>query len=264
MILDEIIADTRRALARRQQAEPESALRARLDAAPRPRDMAQSLRAPGVSVIAEVKRASPSRGGLNLTLEPAALAATYARAGADAISVLTEESRFRGSLADLVEARRGLQAAEAPRPLLRKDFIVETYQLLEARLAGADAVLLIVAALDDATLARLLREALELGLTPLVEVHAEQELQRALPLQSPLIGINNRNLADFSVSLDVTRRLRPLVPPDCVVVAESGIHAPEQMRELAAWGVDAALIGEALVTAPDPGARLRELKEAGR
>jgi len=149
-------------------------------------------------------------------------------------------------------------------PLLRKDFIIDSYQLLEARISRADAVLLIAAALDDETLAVLLEQALALGLAPLVEVHNEEELARVLPLTPPIVGINNRDLSDFTVDLEVTHRLRPLIPPGVVVVSESGIHEPGQMRELRALQVDAALIGQALVTAADPVSKLRELKEAGQ
>lgn len=270
MILNDLVAAARTALERRRTALPEASLRERLAGLPAPIDMAARLRpsgsgrATGLAVIAEVKRASPSRGDLNVALDPAAMAVRYARAGAAAVSVLTEESRFRGSLGDLTAARRGLREAGLETPLLRKDFIVAPYQLVEARLAGADAALLIAAILDDAALERLLREALDLGLTPLVEVHDEAELRRVLPLRPPVIGINNRNLADFTVDLDTTRRLRPLVPPGIVVVSESGIRTPEQMAELARLGVDAVLVGEALVTAPDPAARLAEFLEAGR
>lgn len=264
MILDTLLAATRQRLAERKAALPEDVLRGRLVGLAPPRALLQRLAQPGVSIIAEVKRASPSRGALNMGLEPGSLALDYARGGADALSVLTEETRFHGSLADLAAVRSALDGAGQALPLLRKDFIVDAYQLLEARLAGADAVLLIVAALDDATLARLHQEALDLGLTPLIEVHHADELPRALALAPALVGINNRDLRDFSVSLDTTRRLRPLIPRPCLVVSESGIHAPEQMRALAALEVDAALIGESLVTASDPVATLRALKEAGR
>ena len=264
MILEQIVAETRLALAKRKEARPEKALGERLGALPPPLDLCASLRGPGVALIAEIKRASPSRGAINPNLEPARLAADYARAGAEAISVLTEGSRFHGSLADLAEARRGLAEAGLARPILRKDFILDSYQLLEARAGGADAALLIAAILDDATLATLFEDALALGLTPLVEVHDEEELARVLRLNPPLVGINNRNLKDLTVDLGVTRRLRPSIPPPTLVVAESGIHEPEQMRQLKALQVDAALIGEALLTAPDPAARLRQLKEAGR
>jgi len=264
MILDAILADTRAGLARRMQELPAAALRAQLGAAPPALSFAEALRGPGVAIIAEIKRASPSRGALNATLEPARLAAAYAAAGAAAISVLTEPVHFHGSPADLQAAVGALRRAGLRRPVVRKDFIVDAYQLLEARAWGAAAVLLIVAALDDATLGRLFEASLALGLTPLVEVHNEAELARAVPLHPPLVGINNRDLRDFRVSLETTRRLRPRVPAAALVVSESGIREPADMRSLAQWGVDAALVGEALVTAADPAARLVELKEAGR
>ena len=264
MILDTILEETRVTLARRKATHPESLLREQLSDAPLPLNVAACLRSPGVSIIAEIKRASPSKGMLNLSLEPAQLAGEYATAGADAISVLTEPNHFRGSLEDLRDARSGVANAGRACPILRKDFIIDPYQLLEARIWGADAVLLIGAALDDSTLAALFEEAFGLGLTPLVEVHDEDELARVLPLEPRLVGINNRNLRDFSVDIDVTRRLRRLLPTTCVVVSESGIHEPAQMRELAALQVDAALIGEALVTATDPVACLKQLKEAGQ
>jgi indole-3-glycerol phosphate synthase len=223
----------------------------------------EALRRPGISIIAEIKRASPSRGPLRMELEPAELAVTYASAGADAISILTETAYFHGALTDLRAAQQALASAGRRCPLLRKDFIIDPYQLMEARVWGADAVLLIATALDDAALANLFDNALDLGLMPLVEIHDEMELRRVLPLHPPLIGINNRNLRDFSVSLETTRRLRPLIPPACVVVSESGIHTPAHIRELVGLHVQAALIGEALVTAADPAARLRELKDVG-
>jgi indole-3-glycerol phosphate synthase len=264
-----ILADTRQRLAQRRAELPEAALErvvldALADAATPTLDLAQALRAPGVSIIAEIKRASPSRGGINPGLDPEALACAYAAAGADALSVLTEPVHFGGSAEDLQRARRATEERGLRRPVLRKDFILSRYQLLEARAWGADAALLIVAALDDATLRALHREALSLSLTPLVEVHDEAELQRALALERPLVGINNRDLRDFRVDLETTARLRELVPDGCCVVSESGIREPEQMRRLAAWGVDAALIGEALVSAPDPAVKLAALKEAGR
>ena len=264
MILDTIVAETRAALSERKAALPPEALRERLKEARPPVDLVRWLERPGVSIIAEVKRASPSRGALNLELEPDRLARSYAQGGADAISVLTEPLHFHGRLGDLTTVRNALREANMPRPLLRKDFIVDPYQLLETRAWGADAVLLIVAALDQASLFELYGESLSLGLTPLVEVHDEGELARALELAPRLIGINNRDLHDFSVNLDVTRHLRPRIPPTCAVVSESGIREPEQMHELAALHIDAALIGEALVTASDPAAKLAELKEAGR
>ncbi len=263
MILETLVSATRERLAVRQSIEPEGALRERIRASAPPRDFIQGLARPGVSLIAEMKRASPSRGALNMALEPSQLAVDYARGGADALSILTEETYFQGSLGDLILARQALEGAGYALPILRKDFIVHPYQLLEARAAGADAVLLIAALLDDETLASLYAQSLDLGLTPLIEVHTREELERALALRPRVIGINNRDLRDFSVSLEATRLLRPLVPPSCLVVSESGIRTPEEMRLLAAWGVDAALIGEGLVTAPDPIAQLRALKQAG-
>lgn len=264
MILERILADTRRAVAARRAERPLAELVARLDGAPPPVGFAAALRGKGVPVIAELKRASPSRGALRVDLDPGRLAADYARAGAAAISVLTEEAHFRGSLADLEEAHRVVRGAGLSCPILRKDFAVDPYQLVEARLAGADAVLLIVAVLDDATLAGLYRAARELGLGALVEVHDREELHRALELGPEIVGINNRNLRDFTVDLAVTEALRPLVPAGTPVVSESGVRAPADVRRLAGAGVDAVLVGEALVTAGDPAAALGALVEAGR
>lgn len=264
MILDEIIARTRADLDRRKVLHPDSLLREQLERALPALDMPRTLRKPGVSIVAEIKRASPSRGVLNPALDPGRLAVTYATAGAEAISVLTEGPHFMGSLSDLADVRRATTAAQMKCPLLLKDFVLDEYQLLEARVWGADAVLLIVAALDHADLARLHEGALALGLTPWVEVHNREELARALPLCPPVVGINNRDLADFRVNLRTTQQLRPLIPPSAVVVSESGIHGPAQMRELAILQVDGALVGEALVTAPDPAARLKELVEVGQ
>ena len=264
MILDEIVASTRDSVAQRKREIPAEALRARIADQSPPLDMLAYISRPGVSVIAEIKRASPSKGPLNLTLEPDVLARRYALAGADAISVLTEPYRFRGALQDLALARAGLSEARMDLPLLRKDFIIDPYQVLEARAWGADALLLIVAALDDRSLGELMMRAQELGLTPLVEVHNRKDLLRAIPFSPPLIGINNRNLKTFEVDLETTRSLRDLVPEGCVLVSESGIHEPAHMGALAAMKVDAALIGEALVTAEDPRARLQALKAGGR
>ena len=264
MILDEILNHVRASVARHKLAHPEEHLHRALALARPTLSLAGALRVPGLAIIAEVKRASPSRGALNMSLEPGKLACTYAQAGADALSVLTEEDHFWGTLEDLAQVRQALDEADLARPILRKDFIVDPYQLLEARVKGADAVLLIVAALDATLLGRLYQEACELGLTPLVEVHNERELDIALALNPPVVGINNRNLADMSVSLDTTRRLRPRVPDGCLVVSESGIHDPHQIAELAALHVDAALIGEALVTSADPAHALTLLKEAAQ
>lgn len=264
MILDELVASARAALPARQAEAPLAVLKERLAALPAPVDLAQVLAAPGVGIIAEVKRASPSRGALNTRLDPAALAANYALAGASAISVLTEPTRFLGSLDDLAAARRAVDGVRPGVPLLRKDFVVDPYQVYEARAWGADAVLLIVAALDDGTLAELYHTARDLGLTPLVEVHNEVELARAARLAPAVMGINNRDLRTFTVDVNTTLRLLPSVPQSALVVAESGICTPEQVRTLAEHGVAGVLIGEALVTAPDPVARLGELLAAGR
>lgn len=263
MILDEIVADTRRELAQRQAEQPAEALREQLAGLPPTLDLCAALQRPGVSLVAEIKRASPSRGAMNLGLHPADMALAYTSARANAISVLTEQQHFHGSPADLIAVRAALRQAGITCPLLRKDFIIDAYQLLEARVWGADAVLLIAAVLDSSTLSMLADEAQTLGLTPLIEVHNREELERVLPLHPPLVGINNRNLHDFTVDMTTTAILRPLIPPPTLVISESGIHTPEQMRELARLGVDAALIGEALVTSADPAAMLQALRTAG-
>lgn len=263
MILERIVNDTRQRLERQKAEIPLPMLERQISESPDPIDFVSGLRQPGVGIIAEIKRASPSRGPLDLGLNPAQLALTYAQAGCEAISILTEPLHFKGCADDLRLVRRSLDAEGLSRPLLRKDFIIDRYQLFETRSWGADAVLLIVAVLEDALLCDLFAVAQQLGLTPLVEVHDRQDLDRALTLNPPIIGINNRNLHDFSVDLETTRSLRPLIPKDCIVVSESGIREEGQMRELADLGVDAALIGESLVTGPDPAAKLRALKRAG-
>jgi indole-3-glycerol phosphate synthase len=211
----------------------------------------------GVRLIAELKRASPSRGLLAPHLNMTELAQLYAAHGAAALSVLTDEKFFLGSLATLEMLRR----APAPLPpLLRKDFMLAPVQLYESRAAGADAILLIVAALDEARLHELHALALDLGLAALVEVHTAGEVERALRIPNVrLVGINNRDLATFEVSLDTTARLRPLIPPGISVVSESGIFTAAHVQQVAALGVEAVLVGEALVTASDIGAKVREL-----
>jgi indole-3-glycerol phosphate synthase len=204
--------------------------------------------------MAEIKKASPSRGLIRPDFDPEALALAYAAAGADALSVLTDVPFFQGSLTDLVSVRRG-----AALPILRKDFHVDAYQVWEARAAGADAVLLIGATLSAAQLQDLLGLARELGLAALVEVHAEPELETALASGAPLIGINNRDLRSFEVSLETTFRLLRRVPAETVLVSESGIAEPEQVARLAAAGVDAILVGEGLLRHADAGSALRRL-----
>ncbi len=205
-------------------------------------------------VIAEIKKASPSRGVLREHFDPAAIAASYERHGAAALSVLTDVGFFQGSPAYLGEAR-----AACTLPALRKDFIVDAWQVFESRALGADCILLIVAVLDDAELADREAEALALGMAVLVEVHDARELERALRLQTPLIGINNRNLRTFEVSLATTLELLHRVPQPRIVVTESGILAPEDVQRMRAAGVGAFLVGEALMRADDPGAALERL-----
>ncbi|MCW2812778.1 MAG: indole-3-glycerol phosphate synthase [Nocardioides sp.] len=241
-VLDEIVAGVRLDLERRETQVPLAEVRAALADVDPVRDPMPALRAPGSSVIAEVKRRSPSKGHLADIPDPASLAVAYAAGGAAAISVLTEERRFGGSLDDLRAVRRAVET-----PLLRKDFVVESYQVVEARAAGADLVLLIVAALDDDTLRRLHDEARELGLTVLVEVHDEAEVERAVALGAELVGVNARNLKTLDVDPDAFGRLAPLVPSDRVLVAESGISDETDVERYVAEGARAVLVGEALV-----------------
>jgi indole-3-glycerol phosphate synthase len=219
------------------------------------RRLARALARPGIGVIAEFKRRSPSVGTLRADADVGEIVNAYERGGADALSVLTEGPNFDGSLADLRAAR---QATELP--IVRKDFIIDPYQLYEARLAGADAVLLIVAALADAELESLHERARELGLDVLVEVHDGEELGRALGVGADLIGINNRDLRDFSVDVRRTSRLIGEVPAGVRVVSESGISSAEQLRALQREGVHAVLVGESLMRAADPAAALRALR----
>jgi indole-3-glycerol phosphate synthase len=258
-VLDDIVAGVRLDLARRQAATPLGDLRAMLaDVAP-VRDPMPAFRTPGSSVIAEVKRRSPSKGELAEIPDPAALAAEYAAGGAAAISVLTEGRRFGGSLDDLRAVREAVDV-----PVLRKDFIVTPYQLVETRAAGADLALLIVAALDDEELTRLYDEACELGLTVLVEVHDEEEAGRAVDLGAELIGVNARNLRTLEVDVDTFGRLAPHLPADRVLVAESGITGPADVERLVAAGARVVLVGEALVKNGSPREAVAELKGIGR
>lgn len=257
MFLDEIVAHKKAELARRQGELPLSALEEMALAQPPPRDFVAALKRNGVALIAEIKRASPSKGLLCPHFDPMALARCYEMNGAAAISVLTESRYFQGSIEHLAEVKR-----EASLPVLRKDFIFDLYQVAEARAYGADAILLVVAILPDSKLAELLEAAHGLGMACLVEVHGEEELARAVATGATIIGINNRDLRTFRVDLATTQRLRQRVPPGRLVVSESGVHGPEDVRELRRWGVDAMLVGEALVTAKDVGAKVRELVEA--
>lgn len=251
-ILDEILEHKQKEVAERRAALPHPPARSSSV-----RDFAGALRCPGASIIAEFKRASPSRGCIADRWPPGQLAAIYESAGAAAMSVLTDERYFGGSLNDLKEAR-----AACSIPVLRKDFIIDEWQLEESAAAGADAVLLIVLALGDA-LDHMVSATRGLGLAALVEAHTEEQAARALDAGADIIGINNRDLTTYVVGMVVTD-IAPLIPPDRILVSESGLKTPEQVRTLAKRGVDAALIGEALMTAPDPGALLRQLVEAGR
>jgi indole-3-glycerol phosphate synthase len=257
-VLDDIVVGVREDLARRQSEVPEADLRARLLDVPPARDPLPAFRGPGSSVIAEVKRRSPSKGDLAVIPDPAALATAYERGGAAAISVLTEERRFGGSLADLHAVRAAVGI-----PVLRKDFVVEPYQLLEARAAGADLVLLIVAALGGDALQSLYDHARELGLTALVEVHDEPETERALAIGARLVGVNARNLKTLEVDHATFGKLAPLVPDDVVTVAESGITGVADVHRHVSEGADVVLVGEALVRDGDPEAAVRALTGVG-
>ncbi len=256
-ILADIFAHKRQEVEECQAAVPLKQVQAGAAEADPPLDFVAALRAarPHPALIAEVKHASPSRGLLAPAFDPLRLARIYAENGAAAISVLTDERYFGGSLAHLSQI-----AGCRPRlPLLRKDFIADPYQVYEARAAGADSVLLIAAHLSRAQLASLRALAEELGMAALVEVHNVVELESALDCRARLIGINNRDLADFSVDLETALRLRPRIPAGVCVVAESGIHTAADVARLSGAGIDAVLVGEALVTAPDVAAAVRDL-----
>jgi len=255
MFLGKIVAEKLAELEQGQKNTPLSELRAAVREKAPPLDMAAALKGDNLRLIAEVKRASPSRGILQPDLDAVRLAETYARCGAAAISVLTESHYFGGSGEDLVVIRHQLPKI----PLLRKDFILKPYQVFESRAWGADALLLIIAILDDSELEELLSLSHELGMQCLVEVHSEEELKRALAGDVKIIGINNRHLDTMSVDLNITRRLRPLIPSDRLVVSESGIKGRGEVQELRELGVNAMLVGEALVTASDVAAKIKEL-----
>lgn len=255
MFLDHIVAQKLDELEQRQEIAPLSALELAIKKRPLPLDLAAALRGDSLRLIAEVKRASPSVGVLCPNLDPVKLASTYAQCGAAAISILTEARYFGGSREDLEAVRHALPII----PLLRKDFILKPYQIFESRAWGADAVLLIVAILDDTRLKELLFLSHDLGMQCLVEVHNEDELKRALVCKAEIIGINNRDLDTMTLDLNVTRRLRPLIPSDRLVVSESGIKGRGDIRKLKEWRVNAVLVGEALVTAKDVAAKIEEL-----
>jgi indole-3-glycerol phosphate synthase len=258
-VLEDIVAGVREDLAPRMAAVPEAELERRAADAPPARDAEAALRSqPGMAVIAEVKRSSPSKGALAEIADPAALAAAYAEGGATAISVLTEPRRFGGTLDDLAAVRQRVDV-----PLLRKDFLVTRYQVTEARAWGADLVLLIVASLTDRELVDLREHAESLGMTALVEVHDEDETRRAVDTGASVIGVNARNLRTLEVDRSVFARLRPLIPNDIVAIAESGVRNVDDVREYATAGAHGVLVGEALVTGGDPAAAVRRFAGVG-
>jgi len=257
-VLDEIVDGVREDVARREAAVPMDEIKRRAQAATPARDALAALRAPGVGVIAEVKRRSPSKGALATIGDPAAIAGQYQAGGARMISVLTEERHFGGSLADLDAVRATVQI-----PVLRKDFVVGSYQVHEARAHGADVVLLIVAALEQNALIGLRERIESLGMTALVEVHTEDEASRALDAGARVIGVNARDLKTLEVDRSAFERIAPGLPSDVVKIAESGVRGPLDLIEYAAAGADAVLVGESLVTGADPRQAVAELVTAG-
>jgi len=253
-MLDKIIADKRDELKARKQVVPLAALEEQITQRRVPLDFGAALNQNRIQLIAEVKQSSPSRGVLCTDFSPVTLAREYAKGGATAISVLTEANYFVGSIDHLAAIR-----AEVHLPLLRKDFIFDTYQVYESAACGADALLLIAAILSQQQLSELLSLSHSLGMGCLVEAHNEAEIEQALHAKAQVIGINNRNLSTFAVDINTTRRLRPLLPDQQIVVSESGISSRLDVEKLKGWGVNAILVGEALVTAADIKAKIREL-----
>jgi indole-3-glycerol phosphate synthase len=255
-ILEQIVATKRQEIERRSKETPERELEARLAGAPPVRDFRAALeKGPGLGIIAEVKKASPSAGVLRADFDPVAIARVYEANGASAISVLTDEPYFEGHLSYLAAIR-----ATVAVPVLRKDFILDRYQVVEARVAGADAVLLIAEILGTQDLPALLRHIQDLGMQALVEIYERDNLQRVLDAGARIVGVNNRNLRTFVTSLDHTLDLAPDIPADCCLVSESGIRARADLLRLVQAGVKAVLIGETLMRAADIGRKLRELR----
>jgi indole-3-glycerol phosphate synthase len=256
-VLDEILAHKRAEVAESRRAVSLREMQTRAAAGPSPRDFAAAVTGPPVRVIAEVKRASPARGAIRSEANPAAIARTYEDAGAAAVSVLTDARFFQGSADDLRAVRQVIEL-----PILRKDFVVDAYQVYEARAIGADAVLLIAGTLSVSELALLAGLARELGMTALFEVHAQADVAEAVAAGARVIGINNRDLRTLDVDLDTTGRLRPHIPPCIVVISESGIESADDVTRVCRARVDAVLIGTALMASPDPAAQLRALRRA--
>jgi indole-3-glycerol phosphate synthase len=257
-VLNEILDGVRADLAARQQDVTLDQLKDMAGRAPSPKDAMAVLKGEDVAVIAEVKRASPSKGAMAAIADPAALAMDYEAGGASVISVLTEQRRFAGSIADLTAVRAAVQV-----PVLRKDFVVSSYQLWEARAHGADMILLIVAALEQNALVSLVERAVSIGLIPLVEVHEDAELDRALEAGAKIIGVNARDLATLEVDRTVFARLAPRIPDGVLKIAESGVRGPHDLLAYAASGADAVLVGESLVTGKDPRSAVADLVTAG-
>lgn len=258
-ILDTIAAHARERVAADQALVPLEALKERCAGLPAPRGFARALEQPGLRFICEVKKASPSKGIISSDFPYLDIARDYEAAGADAVSCLTEPKWFLGSDGIFMDIRGMIEV-----PMIRKDFTVDEYQLYQARALGADAVLLICAILDTATVARCLTICDDLGLDALVETHDEAEIASAVSAGARLIGVNNRNLKDFSVDFSNTARLRDLIPPKALYVAESGVSGPEDVAALKRIGADAVLMGEALMRAPDRRATLAAMREAAR
>jgi indole-3-glycerol phosphate synthase len=257
-VLDDILAGVREDLAERQARVSLDDLKLEARRKPDAKDPMPVFRGDGIAIIAEVKRSSPSKGALADIADPAALASEYAEGGAAAISVLTEQRRFGGSLEDLRAVRGRVDV-----PVLRKDFILSSYQLWEARAAGADMVLLMVAALEQEALVSLIERSHSIGLCPLVEVHDEEETLRAVDAGAQLIGVNNRNLKTLEVDRNTFARVAPSIPTNLVRVAESGVRGPHDVIEFARAGADVVLVGETLVTGRDPRASVADLVAAG-
>jgi indole-3-glycerol phosphate synthase len=253
-ILDTIVAAKRRELGERKEAVPLKVLKRRVAEREAARDFAGALKQPGTGLIAEAKKASPSKGLLCPDFDAVRLARTYERAGAAAVSVLTEAEHFLGSLDYLTAVKETVSI-----PVLRKDFIFDPYQVYESAAAGADVLLLIAAMLTAAQLKRLHGLTADIGLASLVEVHNEAEMKRAIEAGAGIIGINNRDLRTFEVDLGVTEKLAPLAPPEAVIVSESGVRTREDIRRLADAGIDAVLVGETLITCQDIPGTIREL-----
>jgi indole-3-glycerol phosphate synthase len=254
-LLEQIVATKRDEIERAKRSCPEMALLKQLDSAPPVRNFFMPLASPGpIKLIAEVKKASPSKGVIRADFDPVAIAKTYAGHGASCLSVLTDETYFQGSLAYLSQVREAVEL-----PVLRKDFILDRYQVLEARVAGADAVLLIAECLDDCHLRSLHDEILALGMSPLVELYEPENLSRVFDAGATLIGVNNRDLRTFQTDLNHTLALRERIPDECVLVAESGIRTRADVVRLEAARVDAMLVGETLMAAADIGAAVDAL-----